>query len=453
MLRVILFVFASGLVMQAPVTQHLILNMACKRLDYDDNVCSDLSKHPDAEDAIQAEASRIMIWDSVFADIPGAVSALILGAQSDKVGRKPMMLIPVVGVTLLVFIRLLGSLLPKVSMVFLFTSSLVVGLSGGFGTFTTALTNYITDSTPEEQRTERLGKIMPFISLGVIAGYTLSGFLTQIFDATAVYFIDFLMMISVVYLVVFHLEEPSRVADESSDNDGRIKDKPIGVVASARENLTAGVSVFTSQKSRNAKLQLAVLTFIRMVGMAIVIVEASLLRLYAKKAPFLFTPTMSSLHTALKTSLGIVGQAWGTTFFFRVVGERSIRNDFILLQIAFLGRCTISIITGLASSSAILWFSTIFVMFCAPAQPASIVSKLVSPRQKGAFTSLGTFLNTLAVPVTSFILNNIYSASVQTRPGLVFLFIAVAYAAIFSALTYVVMFTLDRQAKDEKKTE
>ncbi|XP_071506227.1 uncharacterized protein [Diadema antillarum] len=342
MLRVILFVFASGLVMQAPVTQHLFLNMACKRLDYTDDVCSDLSKHPDAEDAVQSEASRIMIWDSVFADIPGAVSALILGAQSDKVGRKPIMLIPVVGLTLLVFIRLLGSLLQKASMVFLFTSSLVGGLSGGFGTFTTALTNFVTDSTPEEHRTERLGKIMPFISLGVIAGYTLSGFLTQTFGVTAVYLIDFLMMISVVNLVVFHLEEPSRVAEESSADDGRIKDKPIGMVASARENLVAGVRVFTSQKSRNAKLQLAVLTFIRMVGMAIVI---------------------------------------------------------------------------------------------------------------GAFMSLGTFLHTLAVPITSFVLNNIYSASVQTRPGLVFLVIAVAYAGIFSALTYVVMFTLDRQAKDEKKTE
>ncbi|XP_072166936.1 proton-coupled folate transporter-like [Diadema setosum] len=452
MIRVVLFIFMTGLVMQFPVTQHLIVDMACKRLDYADEVCSDLSKHPEAEDAVQAEASRIMIWQSVFCDIPGAMSALILGAQSDKVGRKPIMLMPIVGSTLLVFTLLLGSLLQKASMMFLLTSSVVLGLSGGIGTFMTAVTNFVTDSTPEEQRTERLSKTMPFMGLGMIAGFISSGFLTQTFGVTAVYLIDFLMMISVVYVVVFHLEEPSR---ESSADDGRIKDKPIGVVASARENLTAGVRVFTSQKSRTAKLQLAVLTISGMVGMAIMVAEGNLLMLYTKKAPFSFTPTTFSLHTALKNGLGIVGQAVGTTVFFRVVGERSIRNDFILLQIASLGGCAIHIFTGLASSSALLWFSTVLVMFCTPAQSASgsIVSRLVSPQQKGAFMSLGTFLNTLAVPVASFVLNNIYSASVQTRPGLVFLFIATVHAVVFSALTYVVMFTLDRQAKDEKKAE
>ena len=52
----------------------------------------------------------------------------------------------------------------------------------------------------------------------------------------------------------------------------------------------------------------------------------------------------------------------------------------------------------------------------------------------GAFMSLGTFLNTLAVPVIGFILNGIYSSSVQTYPGFVFLCIASMHGAVLAAV-------------------
>lgn len=270
-LRVILFVFMCGLAMQWPITQHLIFEMACHRLGYSDDVCSNLGNHTEAEHAVQGQASTIMTYQSFFCDIPGAVASLILGAQSDKVGRKRIMLLPIMGTTLLAVILLTGSLLQTTSLVAIMASSFALGVSGGIGTFMSTVTNYITDTTPEDQRTEALSKTLPFMGLGVIVGLVSSGILTQHLGVPAAYFIDFLLMLVVLYLVVFHLEESKPTIDKSKDAPSQSEDPSQGVFASIWDNLTAGVKVFTSEKDNFVKLQLAVIVLHGMIGFAIMV--------------------------------------------------------------------------------------------------------------------------------------------------------------------------------------
>ncbi|XP_063957836.1 proton-coupled folate transporter-like isoform X1 [Lytechinus pictus] len=453
-LRVVLFIFMGGLAMQWPITQHLIFDMACHRLGYSDDVCSDLGNHTDAEHAVQGQASTIMTYQSVFCDIPGAVASLILGAQSDKVGRKRIMLLPIMGVTLLLVILLLGSMIHTTSIVFIMASSVALGISGGIGTFMSTVTNYITDITPEEQRTETLSKTLPFMGLGVIVGLISSGILTQQLGVSAAYFIDFILMLVVLYLVTFHLKESKPTTDKSKDTTSHPEDQSQGVGSAIWENLTAGVKVFTSEKDGFVRIQLGMIVLQGMVGFAIMVAEGNLLMLYTKKSPFTWSPSMYSIFTATKNALGIVGQAVGTILFFKVMGAKSIRNDFILLLMASSAGFAINFIVASATTTTMMMMTTALVMFATPGQSAagSITSKLVNPEHKGAFTSLGTFLNTITVPIAGFILNSIYSYTVHYSPGIVFLCIAAAHAVILTGNAYVVLFT-KREATHGEKTD
>ena len=60
-------------------------------------VCKDINNHDAENSAVEARTSEINMYMSILSSIPCMVVALFIGPWSDRNGRKPVMVIPMIG--------------------------------------------------------------------------------------------------------------------------------------------------------------------------------------------------------------------------------------------------------------------------------------------------------------------------------------------------------------------
>nr|XP_054750429.1 solute carrier family 46 member 3-like [Lytechinus pictus] len=458
-LQLVLFLYIAGMTLQFPIWQNMIIHRLCLER-YGVEVCDNLSKNPQAESEVQMVSSRLLTIQSIFTDIPGAIAALLLGSLSDKIGRKRVLLFPCCGSLLLSLVLLLQSIIPVVYLPLVILSCLIFGVSGGIQTFMTTAVNIITDTTPVEKRAVRISRTMPFFGLGMVVGMLCSGILPQFLSITQVYLLYTASQFIVVAVVLLFFDETlPKVEDESSNGDIKEnkgnKNSYLGIVGLIKliwSSVTVGINVLTSRENRPYRTALIVLLVAGMIANASAMIEFNLILLYTKRAPFLWSPKVYGIFSAFKSLMGIIGQAVGTGMVLGLLGERSLKNDFKLLQLGSISAILVTLFTAYASSTKFMMFAALFVLIGAPSRSAngSIVSRIVSPSQKGAFMSMGSFLNTLTTPILGGIYNGIYASSVETRPGLVFICMAVVHAFAFLIVRYVIANVPDPESTSEK---
>ena len=78
-----------------------MIDLACyNNLNYTKAICTNLSAHENEQIAVQKLVAIITMYQSILSSIPGIIVCLFIGPWSDSNGRKPAMLVPLVGMTL-----------------------------------------------------------------------------------------------------------------------------------------------------------------------------------------------------------------------------------------------------------------------------------------------------------------------------------------------------------------
>ena len=85
-------------------------------------------------DRIQSYVSMLFIWSSLIETLPSIVFVLCLGPWSNKYGRKPLMISPILGYVASIMIYMLVNYIDSLPAEYLLLGSLPVGLMGGFNT-------------------------------------------------------------------------------------------------------------------------------------------------------------------------------------------------------------------------------------------------------------------------------------------------------------------------------
>lgn len=142
-----------------------------------------------------------------------------LGRLSDKIGRRPVLLVSQAG-TAVSFLML--ALAPNVA--FLFLARLLDGITGGNVIVAQA---YITDITPREKRTQSLGYIFAVFGLGFIFGPALGGLLAAAFGPRVPYIFAAVAATVVVLLTWFILDES--LTQEQREANRAFKRESIGL--------------------------------------------------------------------------------------------------------------------------------------------------------------------------------------------------------------------------------
>ena len=128
----------------------------------------------------------------------------VWGKLSDRIGRRPVMLVTIAGTGLALFFLGMADSFPQI-----FAARL---LSGIFGSNISVATAYLTDVTDEADRTRWMGMIGACFAVGFTLGPPIGGLLARIDHGTPMLFAAGLSALNFVWAVAA-LREPERLAE------------------------------------------------------------------------------------------------------------------------------------------------------------------------------------------------------------------------------------------------
>lgn len=165
----------------------------------------------------------------------------VLGALSDKYGRRPLLLICLLGSAIGYYIFGIGG-----ALWVLFAGRIIEGITGGsIGT----IFAYFADIIPPEQRTKYFGWVSAVVGVGTVIGPTVGGLLAKIDYAAPMYFGAVITLVNVIYGFFF--------MPESLDKKNRLKE-----ITFARLNPFIQLANLLSMKNLNRLLISAFLLWI-----------------------------------------------------------------------------------------------------------------------------------------------------------------------------------------------
>ena len=152
------------------------------------------------------QAVVITLLTSIYA-VCVFFAAPALGALSDRYGRRPILLICLLGSTIGYLIFGMGG-----ALWILFLGRIIDGITGGN---ISTLFAYFADITPREQRTKYFGWISAIAGIGGAIGPTLGGLLAKFGYSVPMYFVAIITLLNLIYGIIY--------MPESLDKNNRLK--------------------------------------------------------------------------------------------------------------------------------------------------------------------------------------------------------------------------------------
>lgn len=153
------------------------------------------------------QAVVVTLLTSVYA-VCVFFAAPVLGALSDKYGRRPLLLVCLLGSAIGYFVFGIGG-----ALWVLFAGRIIEGITGGS---ISTIFAYFADIIPPEQRTRYFGWVSAVVGVGTVIGPTLGGLLAKFGYSAPMYFGAIITLLNVVYGFFF--------MPESLNKNNRLKE-------------------------------------------------------------------------------------------------------------------------------------------------------------------------------------------------------------------------------------
>ncbi|XP_068746746.1 proton-coupled folate transporter-like isoform X2 [Montipora capricornis] len=342
------------------------------------------------EKEVQSYASYFKLGTVMFSIFPSILITLLMGGWTDKVGRRPALILPAVGSALEAGVVLIVMYV-KLPIYCLFVGALIHGLFGCFTTILFACMSYIADTTEKGQFAFRLGVLEFVVLLGGMVAKLSSGFWIENLGFSSPYwFILGCEIVAVIYAVFFVPESRCK----SNEETGKLF---------SLDNFKSSWRVYAKAGGAR-KRNLVVLTLCCGFFSLSVGGISGVLSLFMLHSPLCFSPEYIGCFVALWTFLEGVGgivtiKAFGMCF-----------SKINVLRISLLSYLGLLVFFGFSTTVLMVFLSSLF------SATASV---------KTLFAYLG-----------AVILNSLYAKSLKfDEPGFVF-FLAAALLLLPLALTF-----------------
>ncbi|XP_039277077.1 proton-coupled folate transporter isoform X2 [Nilaparvata lugens] len=170
-----LLLFPQGL--SSGVFTNLLMESLCMRVaNMTHDVCSHVELIPsDVQSIIQPQVNRLLNWKVLIETFLPALCVVFLGPWSDAHGRRPLILISLLGqslyftiLTVLVFFK------DSLPAEYYLLAAVPVGISGGFSVFFLSVVCFITDCTTDKNRAFKMGTFEAGCMLGSLIAQLLT---------------------------------------------------------------------------------------------------------------------------------------------------------------------------------------------------------------------------------------------------------------------------------------
>ncbi|XP_065071359.1 lysosomal proton-coupled steroid conjugate and bile acid symporter SLC46A3-like [Rhopilema esculentum] len=358
------------------------------------------------QEKVQAKSAYFQIGLTLCNTIPSLIVCLYLGAWSDNVGRKPVIILA----TLCSFVETIFVLLTimfDLPILVVYIGSFLNGMGGYYTSLTFAVMAYIADSTPADKRALRLGIMEALVFIGATASYFASGhFISQ-------YFFKIPSVLLVVCLGVACLL--AIFAMQESIKNKAVRTAGCSTVACLKYPLQVW---HTLSKPRPGKWKIIVFMPATIILNMLSIGISPLLMLYTMNSPFCLSPIE-------------VGYFIGTRFFLMGIGTAlGIKSLGLLMQphivslIGIISYIAYYTLLAFAQDKKTIYIACLAGVLSGTAGPIfrSILSRTVSQTEQGALFSAVSSLEMLFVFLGNFAFGAVYPVLNNLgHPGAIFI--------------------------------
>ncbi|XP_022097914.1 proton-coupled folate transporter-like [Acanthaster planci] len=432
----VLFLFMMSLFMMLTTNQLLFIRKVCAS-HFNKTVCSNLSTFKMEEDAIQTEASHWILFFSICTNVPGSFMSMFLGATSDRVGRKYIMLLPPLGTAVSAAVFALSSYYLASPLGYIIFAALAVGFTGGMGTAYVTFISYMADITNHASRTKRFGILEAMVFIGGTVGLLCAGMVGRVNHGfTIIYLVVLSIQILTMAYIACFLDESLKPENRLARND---KDKPLGAGCLPRRCLCLGpildsmrrsLTVFLAKRPGNKRKYLITVQVINLLSVFAMAGEMDLLVLFTKHSPLSWDVTTIGIFMALKNTLKGAVLIVLLPLLFRCIGkERVIHRDMVLAQVGLVSSILGLVNVAFSRHTAIMML--VPLVGCLSGFTGAVLSsfktQLVEPNEFGGMFACTSFLDTCLQVAGSLLFNTLYPATLHIWPGFSFLIMAAIY--------------------------
>jgi len=412
----VLFFYAFGFFISVPVLQQYVYHRlsVAKGFPYDfqqeNRGCGSQSLNKSMkklEKEVQSYASYFQLGYVMFSALPSIVIALFMGGWTDKVGRRPALIVPVLGSALEAAVIIVVMYL-KLPIYCLFIGSFLHGICGYYTTIILACMSYIADTTEQSLIALRLGIIELIVFLGGMVAQVSSGLWIEKLGFIAPFWFVFgCHVVALIYSIFFVPE--SRL--NSTAERGRLF---------SMENFKSPWRVY-SKASGSRKRNLILLT----IGTGIVSVgvmsTTSVVNLFVLNSPLCFSPEKVGYFSAFRQSMQGVGGVLTIKVFGMCLADVNVTRIAVLSYAGFL------VLLGFSTTLLMVFMSPLVGIFGGAGGPVlrAMMSKIVSADDQGSLFSATSSVEMLCTFGGTAMLTSLYPKSLKfNAPGFVFLLAA-----------------------------
>lgn len=275
-----------------------------------------------------------MVYLNMAYLIPSCIMAAFLGSYTDRVGRKTVLLFPMVAGTLRTLLYLVIIQL-KLNMNFLLLANLIDGLSGGSTTVITCCFAYIADISSAKDRSIRIF----LVELGTSVGVGVSQIYTGYMIKSLGYVYPFLLLEALhavnLLFVIFYIQETV------------VPRGKVGFLSFAHLKKTAGLFIKDDGTNRRWKLQILVL--VSVLNYMVDIGSGDVYTVYILGAPFCFSSILIGYFNAALYFL----RSTGSIIFLKIF--KRCLDDVSLMMIGNISGIASQVIMALAMNKILLF--------------------------------------------------------------------------------------------------
>jgi PCFT/HCP family folate transporter-like MFS transporter 1/3 len=404
--------------------QDLLSVKACSvNYAYSDQVCSALNdgvelegnKYAEEQANVQALTGAVLMWRTMLENLFPMVLVCLIGAWSDKYGRKiPMLLVMLSFILqhfLLVFCSLDTSIIGANSVGLI--SSLIVSLTGNNACFIMCIFSYVSDTTSLEKLSQKTAITGSSIFFGMTVGLALAGVMAPlgfvvIFTVSAL--VEFVGFLWLLYGL------PEVIRDEKAIK-GVSNSQKFRELLNMQHISDAIGSGFKSRPG-NDRLKLLALLVSHSMIMAPMFGEGAVIYLFSKYK-FNWDAGAFSAFMTYRTVVGFIGN-----FVSMILLGSILKLSDPAIGIVSCATALLSLIMfAYANSTFIMYFAPIVALLSGSiaSVPRSIIFKIVPGSETGKVNALIGSLESLTPLLITPAFSYVYTNTFEYLPGAFFL--------------------------------
>ncbi|XP_072386971.1 probable peptidoglycan muropeptide transporter SLC46 [Diabrotica undecimpunctata] len=414
-------------------------------LQYDKSDCEQLGNERNnltewLEPLVQPTVNNIETVMRISESILPIFLSLFIGTLSDRLGRKPFLVMGIAGTTIHTLLNTFVAYYDDLSPWYFIFTSLPGVLVGGFSTTFVIITLYMADTTTPKKRVIRMGFFEAGMALSSIIGSLCSSYLFYATSYVTIYIISTSMMCVSLLYIIFLVPESLKIE----------KKRPSLTELMSVVNIKEILRVPFKKREGNTRYYILTLMGI-LVGYNFVMGGDMSLKTLFLRQKVHWTLSQITNSSVYSDVVMIVGTIFGTTILYKKLKMKELQ----LVVLSLVMSIVTCILYGLATSDIYIYAAYTIRCFggLCTTMVRTLISFMVLPHELGKVYATSSAIDSVAQLLSSSIYPQIYNATINSNSGFFYFISMGIYGILALVILNLMRYEMPKPIESDSKKE